>query len=92
MSYVPLTFLLCMLFSVILQCGGESSNANARCDNDPHDHDAFDPDITSDRPQSPVIDAARENIVDEGVAEKVLNFFVTFFLSTELQFILTRSV
>ena len=71
MSYVPLTFLLCMLFSVILQCGGESSNANAHCDNDSDDHHAFDPDIASDRPLSPVVDAARENIVDEGVTEKV---------------------
>ena len=71
MSCVLLTFLLCMPFPVILQCGGESSNANVRCDNDPHDHHAFEPDIASDRPQSPVIDAARENIVDEGVAEKV---------------------
>ena len=79
MSYVPLTFLICMLFSVILQCGGESSNANARCDNDPHDHHAFDPDIAFDRPQSPAIDAARENIVDEGVVEKV-RFFCDLFL------------
>jgi len=63
--------LLLHAFFVILQCGGESSNANARCDNDPHDHHAFDPDIVSDRPQSPVVDAARENIVDEGVADKV---------------------
>ena len=60
-----------MLFFVILQCGGESSNANARCDNDPHDHHTLDSDIASDMPQSPVVDAARDNIVDEGVADKV---------------------
>ena len=63
-----------MLFFVILQCGGESSNANARCDNESDDHHAFDKDIASDRPQSPTIEAARENIVDEGVAEKVRFF------------------
>ena len=56
---------------VILQCGGESSNENARRDNDPHDHHALDSNIASDRPQSPVVVAARENIVDEGVADKV---------------------
>ena len=60
-----------MLF---LQCGGESSNANVRCDNESGDHHAFDQDIASDRPQSPVIEAARENIDDEGVAEKVRFF------------------
>ena len=74
MPYVPLTFPFACFFFVILQCGGESSNANAHCDNDPDDHHAFDPDIASDRPQSPAIEAARENIVDEGVAEKVRFF------------------
>ena len=72
MSYVTFdTFSFCMLFFVILQCGGESSNANARCDNESDDHHAFDQYIASDRPQSPSIDATRENIVAEGVVEKV---------------------
>ena len=80
MSYI--TFYIfsfaCFLF-VILQCGGESSNANARCDNESDDHHAFDQDIASDRPQSPSIDAARENIVAEGVVEKVRIFLCPFF-------------
>ena len=59
-----------MLF-LLLQCGGESSNANARRDNDPDDHHAFDSDIASDRPQPPVVDAVRDNPVHEGVIDKV---------------------
>ena len=87
MSYITLTFSpLHALFLLFLQCGGESSNANVRCDNESGDHHTSDQDIASDRPQSPAIEAARENIVEEGVAEKVRFFCVFFCLSTELQF------
>ena len=58
-------------FFIIFQCGGESSNANACRDNDPHDHHALDSDIASDRPHPPVVDVARDNPIDEGVVDKV---------------------
>jgi hypothetical protein len=70
--YVICAIDICFLHAfLLLQCGGESSNANARPDNDPDDQHAFDSDIVSDRQQPPVVDAARDNLVDEGVIDNV---------------------